>query len=116
MGGGSCEVRGKKKKREDTDPLRTVTRRGIQNGEDGTRHGDLEACKFAGRKAPWGRQRTLPVQEWGQTDNPQEHGGIFAGDPGGCELDGAEPGAQNGLREPQTDQDREAETYGYFPG
>lgn len=52
-----------------------------------------EACKFTGGVGggtPWGRQRMLPVQEWGQTDNPQEQGGIFAGDAGGRELGSAE--------------------------
>lgn len=73
-------------------------------------------AKSLGEK-PHGAGRTLPVQEWGQTDNPpQEQGGVFVGDPGGRELGSAELGAPNGLRQPQTDPYREAETYGYFPG
>lgn len=37
-------------------------------GEDEWHQGEPEACKFAWRKAPRGRQRMWPVEEWGQTD------------------------------------------------
>lgn len=48
--------------------MRTVTRRCIQNEEDGTHHGDRRLANSLTKKAPWGRQRMLPIQEWGQTD------------------------------------------------
>lgn len=76
--------------------MRTVTRRCIQNGEDGTHHGDQRLANSMAKKKKKktnGADRGYCSFRNGdrQTDNPpQKQGGIFAGDAGGRELGSAE--------------------------
>lgn len=67
--------------------MRTVTRRCIQNEEDGTHHGDRRlANSLTKKKSPMGQTEDAAHSGMG-TDRQT---GIFAGDAGGRELGSAE--------------------------
>lgn len=66
--------------------MRTVTRRCIQNEEDGTHHGDRRLANSLTKKSPMGQREDAAHSGMG-TDRQT---GIFAGDAGGRELGSAE--------------------------
>lgn len=66
--------------------MRTVTRRCIQNEEDGTHHGDRRLANSLRKKSPMGQTEDAAHSGMG-TDRQT---GIFAGDAGGRELGSAE--------------------------
>lgn len=111
MGGGGREDWGAGRKRGGTPILRGQGPGGASR--TGRMGRAAEAGTFTGRKAPGGRRRSgdgrAALREGRQA-------GTLVGSRGGREPGSAEPGAPNGLREPQTDPYGEAETYGYFPG
>lgn len=69
--------------------MRTVTRRCIQNEEDGTHHGDRRLANSLTKKKPHGADRgCCPFRNGDRQTDRQT--GIFAGDAGGRELGSAE--------------------------
>lgn len=81
------------------------------DGEDGTPMETRRLANLPGDKSHGVDKRCCLFGDGGrQTDNPpQDEAGTYVGDPGGRELGSAELGAQNGLRQPQTDPYGEAD-------